>query len=160
MYDKFFKFLDSFEDYFLSISLFLMLSLTFAEVISRYVLHLSMAFAEEVTINLFVWSVMVGAASAVKHGHHIGFTLITDVLPQSWRRVVMLFVAMVCIGILLVIVWYGCVMTMSQMYYNQKTPALEWPEWVMGLSVPVGGILCIFRFLQAARQNWRAEVTR
>jgi TRAP-type C4-dicarboxylate transport system permease small subunit len=151
----FFKILDEFEEYFLATTLLVMLVLTFTEVVSRYVLHLSMAFAEEITINLFVWSVMVGAATAAKHNKHIGFTLLSDLMPPSVRRWLVLGVAAVCVGALGLIGWYGVTMVMSQMYYGQLTPALQMPEWIMGLSIPVGALLCMIRFLQAGCKDWQ-----
>jgi len=152
--DRFFKLLDEFEEYFLATTLMLMLILTFTEVVSRYALHLSFAFAEEITINLFVWSVRVGAATAAKHNHHIGFTLVSDLLPPSVRRWLILSVALVCVGVLGLIGWYGVEMVLSQMRYGQLTPALELPEWIMGLAIPVGALLCMIRFLQSGYTNW------
>lgn len=137
-----------------------MLLLTFAEVLSRYFFHFSIAFAEEITINLFVWSVMVGAASAIKRGHHLGFTLITDALPYKLKRSVNIFVALICISILALIMWFGSKMVFSQILNNQKTPALELPEWVMGLSIPVGAMLCITRFAQNMLRLLRVEDRR
>lgn len=149
-----FKLLDFFEEYFLATTLLLMLILTFTEVVSRYALHLSLAFAEEITINLFVWSVMVGAAAAAKHNHHIGFTLVSDLLPHFLRRWLVLLVAVISVSLLAVISYYGVLMVISQMQYGQLTPALEMPEWIMGLSIPVGSALCLLRFLQAGYNNW------
>ena len=151
---RLFKALDYFEEYFLATTLLFMLILTFAEVLSRYALHLSLAFAEEITINLFVWSVMVGAATAAKQNHHIGFTLISDMLPPYLRRWLMLFVAVVSVSLLALIAYYGILMVASQMQYGQMTPALEMPEWIMGLSIPVGAVLCLLRFGEAGYKSW------
>ena len=64
----FWKVFDSLEDWFLVITLGLMLILNFANVVSRYCLSTSIAFTEELTTNLFVWSSFIGAAAAAKRG--------------------------------------------------------------------------------------------
>lgn len=148
------KLLDSFERYFLFVALFVMLVLTFAEVLSRYVFHFSIAFAEEITVNLFAWSVMIGAAVTAKKNGHVGFSLITDNLPLSLRRWVLLLVGFICSFVMLMFLYYGVEMVASQMLNGQRTPALEMPEWIMGLSIPVGAALCAIHFAQTGMKNW------
>lgn len=154
------KWLDQFEEWFLAISLMIMLALTVIEVASRYFMHLSLAFAEEITVNLFVWSVMIGAATAAKHNHHLGFSLITDYLPDRWKRVAAAMVAALCIFVFALFAWYGVEMVESQIASNQTTPAMEIPEWIMGLSIPAGSLLCILRFGQAGWKDWKKGAER
>ncbi len=149
------KFLDYFEEWFLAISLVIMLGLTVVEVASRYVLHLSLAFAEEITVNLFVWSVMVGVATAAKHNHHLGLSIVTDYMSPAWQRRMAAAVAVLCILIFALFGWYGVEMVQSQIASDQKTPAMEIPEWLMGMSIPLGSLLCIIRFGQAGWAAWR-----
>jgi TRAP-type C4-dicarboxylate transport system permease small subunit len=149
------KQLDKFEEWFLALSLIIMLAITVVEVVSRYVFHLSLAFAEEITINLFVWSVMVGTATAAKHNHHLGFSLITDYLPAVWKRRATAAVALLCIGVFGLFGWYGVEMVESQIASGQTTPAMEIPEWIMGLAIPAGSLLCILRFGQAGWLEWK-----
>jgi C4-dicarboxylate transporter DctQ subunit len=154
------KWLDQFEEWFLAISLIIILALTVIEVASRYFMHLSLAFAEEITVNLFVWSVMIGAATAAKHNHHLGFSLITDYLPNRWKRVAAAIVAGLCIFVFVLFTWYGIEMVESQIASDQKTPAMEIPEWLMGLAIPAGSLLCIVRFGQAGWKEWKKEAEK
>lgn len=154
MYSSFNKFMDIFEYCFLSTTLGIMLILSSAEIISRYALHLSLAFTEEITINLFVWSVMVGAAGAAKRRHHLGFNLLTEQLSPKGQRYAAIATSCICVFAFILFTVYGFEMVQSQIIYGQKTPALELPEWVMGLAVPVGSIFCILRFIQVAIENW------
>ena len=81
------KFLNSFEDGICAIILFIMLILTFINVIARYVLLASMPFVEELTcVGLMVLSIL-GAATASKRGAHLGLSVITDLLPQTCQCV-------------------------------------------------------------------------
>lgn len=152
--DRFCKWLDNFEEYFLFITLSVMLVLTFAEVLSRYLFHFSIAFSEEITVNLFAWSIMVGSGAAAKRNAHVGFSLITDMLPAWLRRWILLLISLICAFVMLLFVYYGIEMVMSQIEGAQRTAVLELPEWLMGLSIPVGAVLCAIRFCQAGHANW------
>ena len=70
------------------ITLGLMLILNFANVVSRYCLSTSIAFTEELTTNLFVWSSFIATAAAAKRGAHLGFDLLVNSLPAPARRII------------------------------------------------------------------------
>ena len=83
----FWKVFDSLEDWFLVITLGAMMILNFANVVSRYLLSTSIAFTEELTTNLFVWSCFIGAGAAAKRGAHLGFDLIVNSMPSQAKRI-------------------------------------------------------------------------
>ena len=59
------SFLDKrFEDILGSIMLAVMVTITFLNVIVRYCTNFSFAWTEEITINFFVWVVLLGTARA------------------------------------------------------------------------------------------------
>ena len=70
------------------ITLGAMMILNFANVVSRYLLSTSIAFTEELTTNLFVWSCFIGAGAAAKRGAHLGFDLIVNSMPSQAKRIV------------------------------------------------------------------------
>ena len=75
-----------------------MMILNFANVVSRYLLSTSIAFTEELTTNLFVWSCFIGAAAAAKRGAHLGFSLVVDSMPRLARRWVAVLVTLLTLG--------------------------------------------------------------
>ena len=42
------------------------------EVVSRYILNVSLAWSEEIARHLFIWASFLGAGVALKRGAHIG----------------------------------------------------------------------------------------
>ena len=80
------------------LSLGFMLILNFANVVSRYLLSSTIAFTEEITTNLFVWSCFIGAAAAAKRGSHLGFDLLLMNLPKKLQRIVTALVTIVTLS--------------------------------------------------------------
>ena len=71
--------------------------ITFANVIARYVFDSGILWALEVTVFLFGWLVLLGAAYAVKIRAHLGVDVITAGLASPKRRILALLACAVCI---------------------------------------------------------------
>ena len=70
------KVLDWFEEIICVLCTIVMTVLVFANVISRYLLHSSLSFSEEITTYLFVLLSMMGTAIAAKRRAHLGLSII------------------------------------------------------------------------------------
>ena len=151
------KFFNSVEDIFCGIVLAAMLLLTFVNVVARYVFDASMPFVEELTrLGLMILS-LAGAAVAAKRGAHLGLSVISDLLPAKAQNV--LAVAADILGLMFgaVLVWYGYGMVRNE-YVNQlKTAGMQWPEWLFGMWVVVGGAVMIIRYIQMEVQRVRGK---
>ncbi len=151
------KVINNFEEYFLAVSLVIMVAINFGNVLSRYFIHTSWAFTEELLVILFVWNTMLASAMAFKHGAHLGLSVLTDLFPDRFQKYVVIFGAVLTIGLMALLARYGVDMVANQIKYNQKTPAMDLPEWIASLSITFGAIVIIFRVVQATVLDLRQK---
>src|ERR1700704_2437309 len=60
----------------------LLTAVTFAQVVTRYLLGDPLIWSEEAARYLFVWVSMIGAALALREGGHFGLDLLIRPMPQ------------------------------------------------------------------------------
>ena len=142
------KFLQSLEDNFCGVVLVVMLVLTFINVIARYIFLASMPFVEELTrLGLMILS-LVGAAVAAKRRAHLGLSVLTDLLPQKAQNALSVIADALGVFFGVILVWFGYGMVRNE-YVNQlKTAGMQWPEWIFGIWVVIGGAVLVIRYLQ------------
>ncbi len=151
--------IDRLEEDLLVVALGTMTAVTFANVLDRKFLHIGLAFAEELTVSLFVWTSLLGAAVATRRGAHLGFSYIADRLPPAGRLAVELFAGVATLLVFGLLGYYGIGWVATQYRYGATTPAMGWPAWLFGLAVPVGSSVIVLRtlgaMLRAARPGAR-----
>lgn len=149
------KTLHNLEDHFCAFILLVMLILTFVNVVARYVFHGSMPFVEELTrLGLMILSI-VGAAVAAKRGAHLGLSALTDLLPKKSQKYINLIGDVVASVFCVVIIYYGYFMVVSEYVNNLKTSGMQWPQWIFGIWVAVGGLVMLIRYIQLAVNEFR-----
>lgn len=90
--------MDQIEEKLIAVILGLMTALTFANVIARYGFNSNILWALEMTVFLFAWLVLLGAAYAVKKGSHLGVDLVVNMLDRGARRLMALVAVGVCVA--------------------------------------------------------------
>lgn len=74
----------------LVVTMLLILVLTVGNVFSRKVIHQSWSFTEELVVAIFVLITLLGAALSAREGGLVGLNLVTDRLPKSAKKPVMI----------------------------------------------------------------------
>ena len=92
------SFLDRLEETLIALIIGLMAIITFANVVARYVFNSNILWAQELTVFLFAWLVLLGACYAVKKSSHLGVDLLIDSLSSEMRKAVGLIAAAVCLA--------------------------------------------------------------
>ena len=117
-----------------------------------WLLSLNLAWAQELTIYMFVWMAKFGAAYGVRTGIHVGVDVAINRLSPPKRKPLIVF------GLLAGAFFTGTIAMMGANFVwhlsgtDQTTPDLEWPAWMIYLAIPLGSALMCYRFLQVA---WR-----
>lgn len=148
------KFLNSFEDGFCAIILFIMLILTCINVVARYVLLASMPFVEELTcVGLMILSIL-GAATATKRGAHLGLSVFTDLLPKTAQSVLALICDLLSAAFCAAIIYLGYQYVQNQFTNNVLSMGMSWPVWLYGIWLPIGAAVLFIRQVQLAVINF------
>lgn len=127
----------------------IMVAVAFANILGRYVFHYSLAFTEEITINLFVGVVVIGSALAFERGLQLGVTVIAQHFPVraqralTWCNALLGAVLFAVVDILLV---RECYFEITN--FHARSAGLGVPVWIYYAAVVV---LSVFVF----RGLWR-----
>lgn len=148
-----------FEDWVVIASFMVIVLVTFVNVVSRYTFQASLAFSEEITINLLVVMTMMGAVVGIRLGAHLGFTYIVENAKANVRRSLIIIGAALMIVFLAVLLIWGSEMMIHQAIRGRATPSLGIPQWLFTLSIPMAGLLGIVRTLQAARASLHEDTS-
>lgn len=139
---------EHFEEIILAPGVAIMLLINFANVLARYVFHVSWAASEELCVIGFAYITFFGAAVAVKRKMHLGFELILDKLPKGLGILVRGLIALSAIVLMALMIFYGVKVCQNQMNFGSATPAMRIPLVYASASVPLGGIAIIIRLIQ------------
>jgi TRAP-type C4-dicarboxylate transport system permease small subunit len=129
--------------------------ITAANVVTRYLTNISLAFTEEFSVVLMVIVTLFGTALAMAGGRHIRIEYFVDLLGTRGRRVaemVSMVLVVICFGILLI---YGALLTWDEYRFESLTPGLGHPQWLHTGWLPLLSTLVIARALGRFVRLWR-----
>lgn len=150
------KIMNYFEEILGSIILMVMAVITFANVITRYFIYHALAFTEEVTINMFVWLVMLGTAIAFKKNSHLSMTFIYDRFPPKWRKGFFFLSTALSFGFFALLAYLGYIEVCDEIALGVTTESLAIPVCYYTIALPVFSILICIRIAQSALKTIRA----
>ena len=127
----------------------------FLGVFSRYVLHATFQWYDEVARLCFVWIVFLGSAIAVRRGLHFHLSLFVSGLRPGLRKRADALATLVVIAFSAMLVVGG--VSIAPLAQRQMTDALEISMLWFYAAVPVGGALMM---LYAVPTLWRRSGRR
>jgi len=133
--------------------LFIVVSVTTAQVIARFIFKGAIVWAEEVARYAGIWFVMLSTAIAILRRSHMVIDLVTNLLP---KRVQLILVALSDLIILFVsgYMCYSQVLLMNK-FFNVATPALRMPMGIVYLGVAVGWaistVIALYMFVKSVK---------
>ncbi|MBB3052543.1 C4-dicarboxylate transporter DctQ subunit [Prauserella isguenensis] len=126
----------------------------FVNVFSRYFLNASLAFTSELTVNLAVWMVTMGAVIGLREGAHLGFSALHDKATGLLRQVMTILITAAILVFLAVLLYFGIDMMIGQIDSGRATPSIGVPQWLFTAALPVGAVFGVYRTLQASRAGF------
>jgi len=97
----------------------------------------------------------MGAPWLAREKGHIYVEILLMALPARARAAMTLLVGLLCIGVCLVIAWYGFDITLNNFVQNEKdVRSLDMPRWMIVGWIPLSFLMMAIEF---ARFLWRRE---
>ena len=124
----------------LVVTMILILVLTVGNVFSRKVIHQSWSFTEELVVAIFVLITLLGGL--------VGLNLVTERLPKSAKKPVMILITIFSVLFMGILFYYGMDKVLAQLANQKRTFVLNWPEWIFWSFVPIGAGCMILHFIE------------
>lgn len=132
----------------LVLTMLLILVLTVGNVFSRYVIHRSWSFTEELVVAVFVLITLLAAALSCRDGELVNLTLVTDRLPASLKKPSVILTTILSVFFSSVLFKYGLDKVLTQLANGKRTFVLNWPEWIFWSFVPIGAACMVLHFIE------------
>lgn len=133
--DSVYKALEKVIRYMVLILLALMVIIVFANVVSRYYLHYSLAWSEEVARFMLVWLVFLGSFLAYIHDEHLGLDILVKKFPPTLRKIVATGANLLVIFALYAVMEGGYLMMVAN--FDWLSSAAEIPQGYVYVIIPV-----------------------
>ena len=125
----------------------LMAGLAFANVLTRYLFHLSLAYTEELEVNSLVWLTLVGASSAFRKRRHLRMVFFRERLPLPLKNLLDLIMAGLGMALFSLLGYLGYQQLLDERLLEITSEALGLPQWLYTVAIPVGCALVVLRIL-------------
>ncbi len=121
--------------------------ITFANVATRYLTDVSLAFTEEYSVALMVVVALLGTSLATAAGRHVRIGTLVDGLAPPARRgaeIAALALTVLCFGVLAV---WGGMLAWDEYEYEVLSSGLGHPQWLYTATSPVLSAAVVLRAL-------------
>lgn len=129
--------------YLVLVLLTLMVVIVFANVVSRYYLHYSLAWSEEVARFMLVWLVFLGSFLAYIHDEHLGLDILVKKFPPTMRKIVATATNLLVIFALYAVMEGGYLMMVAN--FDWLSSAAEIPQGYVYMIIPISCGLMILQ---------------
>jgi len=137
----------------------LMVVVTLAQVIFRYVIGAPLAWSEEMARYCFVWIVFLGGAVGLARGIHLGVDIFVNLLPERFRIALEALVSALIAGFAATVVYAS--LPVINMNMLQRSPALgvqmSWIYIAIPISMCLVFLICMERIIALLRRRDGAE---
>ena len=121
---------------------FIMIAITFIQVIFRYILNSALPWAGEIAIFFFIWIIFLGATISLVKGLHIGVDIFTNLLNKKYQRFFLILANLLIISFCTLIVYGSIPLIIDN--FTQRSPALEIRLTYIYICIPISMLAMIY----------------
>lgn len=145
---RFFSILDKIVDWVAGIATLGIIITVMIQILGR-VFGNPAPWTEEATRFIFIWVIFIGIAMGFRKSESARVTIVITYAPAFVRKLSKWLYVVASFGFFLFMIIYGFDLMMQQVNMNEMGSALMIPMWIIGISVPVSGILGIFGVIES-----------
>jgi len=136
----------------LCVLLIAIVSVTFIQVVFRYVLHFSLAWAEELARFLLLWLAALASAYAFKTKSHFVLRFFVNIFGKKVQKFIGTVVVFIMSVFMIAFIWKATEYTIR--VANQTAPSTRLSMAVPYSSAVVGGVLMLYYILKNWWMDW------
>ncbi len=141
------------EEYVAAILLLIMFLVAFVNVLSRYLLKMSLAFIEEIEVNFFVWMSVLGIAIAFKKNSHLSMEFLKNMLPTNVQKYLWVLGMVLSLAVFIVLIYLSSILIYNEItLYRTSSMALDIPMWIYYVGMTLCSLVVVVRILQSLRR--------
>lgn len=145
------------EEFLISTAILAIAGLTIANVFSRTLFGVSLAFTQELSQFFIVAVTFIGLSYAAGRGRHIRMTAVYDQLSLRWRKLLIVVSSGVTCVLMLALAGFSLRYIETVRFLESVSPVLRVPLYLVYLIVPLGLLLAAFQYGLAVVRNWTSE---
>lgn len=146
------KLFNRLEESILSLLLVAMTVLVFVEVVARFVFNMGISWAQELTLIINSWMVLLGASYCIREKAHIGVEFLTDKLAGKAARTVAIMALTACLIYAAIFLYGSAIYVWEDYQIGIELDDIPIPTWTTASVLVIGFALVALRFLQAFHQ--------
>ena len=130
--------------------------LTFVNVVNRYFFRRSIAFTEEITINLFVWITLLGIAIAFRKGANLKMTSVLELMNEKVKRAAIVVSGVLGVAIFAFVIWNSAREIYRNItFFRATSEALGIPTWIYSMGTPVFSLFIIKEIILSTIKRYK-----
>lgn len=145
---KIFDCVDLIENIIVGVALVGMFFTIMAQIIGRLIAH-PFPWTEETTRYLFIWMMFIALAAGFNKAESSRVVLFLNIGPKWLKKLSEFLYGIIVIGFFIFMVIFGFELVRQQIMLNELGTALRIPMMIVGVCVPISGILGIIGTIQS-----------
>ncbi|GHS85720.1 hypothetical protein AGMMS49957_02420 [Synergistales bacterium] len=141
-----------------SISLVLLIILTFGGVIMRYLVGRPLTWLEEVQLACMVWIVFAAGGAAFRTGNHVAIEMVVDAMPKKAQKIMEYLIGVVVVLVIGYLFIQSIGFVKLFISSGRSTSMLNIPYALIYGVAPVSYIIMIISYFYACIHGVKSEV--
>ncbi len=110
----------------------------------------SLAWTEELSRFLFIWTIWLGMAAGFRQGQHPSLNFLSAISPPRLQPLLRLLQAAAAAVFFSIVCWYGVNLVQQQLRYGEVSATLQLGKWLTTVPLVLGSALAILGALMHA----------